>query len=128
MLKVKHQVKESDIHGLGLFALEFIPKGTIVWEFNDKIDAKITEDEFKNLTLEEQKNIIHYDYKDKRLNLYVVSGDSSVYINSSDSPNLSSHYENETDIGYSFANRDINIGEEITEDYKEYDISGKVFT
>lgn len=128
MLKVKHQVKESDIHGLGLFALEFIPKGTIVWEFNDKIDAKITEDEFKKLSLEEQKNIIHYDYKDKRLNLYVVSGDSSVYINSSDSPNLSSHYENETDIGYSFANRDINIGEEITEDYKEYDISGKVFT
>jgi len=44
MLQVKTYVKESKIHGNGLFAKEFIPKGTIIWKFDSRLDTKISEE------------------------------------------------------------------------------------
>ena len=37
-MTVKTIIKESDIHGIGLFADEFIPKGTKIWEFTPNFD------------------------------------------------------------------------------------------
>lgn len=41
MLHVKTALKESSIHGLGLFAAEPIKKDTLIWEFNPLFDKRI---------------------------------------------------------------------------------------
>lgn len=40
MLLVRAKVKPSDIHGLGLFAAEDIPKGTVVWIYDPRHDQR----------------------------------------------------------------------------------------
>lgn len=46
MLLVKTKIGPSTIQGIGLFADQFISKGTRVWEFNSDLDLEIT---FKQL-------------------------------------------------------------------------------
>ncbi len=41
MLLIKTKLDLSKIHGIGLFAGEDIPKGTIIWRFNSLIDIYI---------------------------------------------------------------------------------------
>ena len=42
MLLVKTYLDKSLIHGVGVFADEFIKKGTLMWEFNPLIDVVLT--------------------------------------------------------------------------------------
>ncbi|HEY9586021.1 MAG TPA: hypothetical protein VJJ27_00060 [Candidatus Paceibacterota bacterium] len=42
MLLIKTKVKSSKIHGLGLFADQFIPEGTEIWRFTPGFDQKFT--------------------------------------------------------------------------------------
>jgi len=42
MLLIKTYLDKSPIHGIGVFAGEFIKKGTQVWEFNPLIDIILT--------------------------------------------------------------------------------------
>ena len=49
MLVVKTKIKNSPIHGIGLFAEEFIPKGTLVWKLNKKFDLIYTKKQFNSL-------------------------------------------------------------------------------
>ena len=41
MLRVATRLAPSQIHGLGLFATEPIPAGTLVWDFDDPSDQKL---------------------------------------------------------------------------------------
>ena len=45
MLLIKTKIQESRIHGIGLFADEFIPKGTEIWKFTPGFDMKFTREE-----------------------------------------------------------------------------------
>ena len=121
MLTVKTTVKQSSIHGLGVFADQFIPKGTIVWMFKEGIDFKYTKQQFEQMNKEQQTKMTHFSYYDNNLECYILCSDNSKYVNHSDNPNLSSYYDEHYVEGYSYANRDIMIGEEITDDYYEYD-------
>ena len=49
MLTVLASAKPSPIHGVGLFADEFIPKGTIMWRFDPTFDIFFPKDEAKRL-------------------------------------------------------------------------------
>ena len=42
MLYVKTKIGQSKIHGMGLFADQFIKKGTIIWKFTPGFDLKFT--------------------------------------------------------------------------------------
>ncbi len=46
--------------GIGLFAGEFIPKGTIVWKFDEGIDMLFTDEEFSNAPETKKEQIIKY--------------------------------------------------------------------
>ena len=39
MLLVKTTLRPSEVHGLGLFADEFIPKGIAIWRFDGRADS-----------------------------------------------------------------------------------------
>jgi hypothetical protein len=49
MLMVPHYVSQSCIHGIGVFALEGISEGELVWEMVVPIDKTVSFDEFDAL-------------------------------------------------------------------------------
>lgn len=118
MMRVKTIVKESPLHGLGVYADEFIPKDTIVWEFNPLIDTVISQKQLDALPDINQKYILHYTYKTEER--YVFCGDDGKYFNHSATPNTVGK-ESPDGYGVSRASGDIQKGEELTCDYEDTD-------
>lgn len=111
MLTIKTEVKESTIAGKGIFALQFVPKGTVVsiHGFNAGV---LTQSQYQ----EEQKNNNELVIRSGvrwvgNYFLYDRVDTIESYINHSDDPSLLYH------CGISFAKRDLNIGDELTIDY-----------
>ena len=52
MLLVDARAGLSEIHGIGLIAQEFIPKGTCIWKFQEGFDLAIPEEEISIVLLE----------------------------------------------------------------------------
>ena len=52
MLKIHTYLDRSATHGIGIFAAEDIPEGTLVWEFNPRIDLTYTPEEWRALKTE----------------------------------------------------------------------------
>ena len=113
MLLVNARVGISDIHGFGLIAQEFIPKGTCIWRFRAGFDVMIAETELLSLSAPVQQQVRHYAFFDNARSVYVLSGDDGRFTNHSDEPNT------QEEGGYdSYAIRDIRAGEEITWSYR----------
>ncbi|MFH0846093.1 MAG: SET domain-containing protein [Patescibacteria group bacterium] len=119
MLIKKTEIKISDIHGLGLFAKEDIKKGEVVIEkTTEGLDLSLTEGEFSKLKKHEQDYIKHYGFKFKLTGTYYLTFDNTRFINHSGDGNITL---NEKDITV-VAKRDIKNGEEITQNYNEFDL------
>jgi len=122
MILVKTKVKESNIHGLGLFADQFIPKGTEIWRFTPGFDMKFTREQI--LALPELLQIYMYTYawKSKKSGLYCFSSDNGKYFNHSDDSNVLSEYrDGEEEEVVTTSIKDIQIGEEITDSYASFE-------
>ncbi|MBN2080179.1 MAG: SET domain-containing protein [Spirochaetes bacterium] len=121
MLLVRTRVGDAyrgDVHiGLGLFADQFIPKGTVIWRFNPVIDKVIPIGELEGLTEIERRFIDTYTYREG--DTLVLCSDDAKYVNHSRTPNTD-NYENEEG-SVTVARIDINAGEEITSDYSDFD-------
>ena len=106
-------VRYSNIHGKGVFAATFIPKGTRIVEYKgarmseDEADAKYGDDESPHtfLFLLDDQIVIDANH----------NGNSARWINHSCDPNCETNEEN----GRMFIDviRDIQSGEELTYDY-----------
>ncbi|MCC7436692.1 SET domain-containing protein [Candidatus Nomurabacteria bacterium] len=115
MLKIKNFTGRSGVHGTGLFAGEFIPKGTVTWSYDPKFDISFTQEEV-DLLPEIQKNyILYYAYLDKDINKLVLCADNQRYINHSKNTNIESTPRQD------IASRDIQEGEELLCDYNKFD-------
>src|SRR3989344_7740534 len=126
MLLVKTKIGLSKIHGIGLFADEFIPKGTVIWKYVPGFDLKFTKKEVDRLP-EIAKDFIHfYDYESDTGNC-VLCVDNARFTNHSKNPNMVDNeaigviVENTDGEGASIAFRDINPGEELTYDCEKED-------
>ena len=115
MLVVKTHIGKSEIHGLGLFAKEFISKGSLIWELNPKFDLVYTKEEFDLLPENAKNSIIFYGHFQKEEGGYVLCSDDARFFNHSETPNCKSQ------IGKTCAIKDINVNEEITDNYMEWD-------
>jgi uncharacterized protein len=113
MLLIKARVRPSTIHGLGLFAEQFIPSGTIIWRFQPGFDVAIPEDEINQLSAAAREQVLHYACYEARQRRFVLSSDDDRFSNHSDNPNTVQ------DGDTMFACRDIVCGEEITCSYHE---------
>lgn len=112
MNTIKTYPDKSQIHGIGLFAAEFIPKGTLVWQFNPLLDKMWTKEEYQNLNVPPCVRFflkIYTYYDESRV---VLCGDNARFTNHSENPNCEAQ-----DFLKSVAIRDIAIGEEMTENY-----------
>lgn len=113
MLLVKARVGMSAISGFGLIAREFVPRGTIVWQFVAGFDLEIPEDALSALSPSAREQVLHYAeyFPDERK--FRLSSDDDRFCNHSDNPNLvTCNHE-------MVAAHDIQVGDEITVDYRE---------
>ncbi len=119
MLLVTTTVKNSPINGLGLFADQFIPKGTITWRFNPRFDLYFDPKDVEEMP-EFQKNlIVHFAYLSKKSGKYVYSIDNTRFTNHSSNPTIDNTTVLERDVEVcGVAKKDIQIGEELTIDYR----------
>lgn len=116
MFTVKTRLEISKINGIGVFADEFIAKGTIVWKYQENFDITLDKKEFNNLPKIAQDYIIHYNYYNENEGGYILCGDNAKFTNHSITPNIEKLNNLETiDI------KDIKIGYEITENYFVFD-------
>ncbi|MBY0112938.1 MAG: SET domain-containing protein [Phycisphaerales bacterium] len=118
MLMVRARVAPSDLHGLGLFAAEFVPRGTVVWTFVAGFDRTFTRDQLLELPTHVREQVLFYcdgDF-DPATGVHTLSGDDARFTNHSDQPNTA----NAPDGISTVAIRDIQAGEEITWDYRSF--------
>lgn len=118
MLKVKTHIKESAIAGFGLFASEFISKGTIIWQLNPIVDKIIDPGELVHLDELERKFVDTYGYLEN--GKIILCSDNGRYVNHSKTPNTYDHIDKVLG-SVSVADRDIEMNEEIVSDYESFD-------
>jgi uncharacterized protein len=116
MLLIRAKVKKSKIQGVGLFAAQFVSKGTKTWKLNPKVDLVITASEYKKLPKIFRKNIDDHIYQCKFTKKWIFCTDDARFMNHSSNPNI------KTVRGmYDVSLRDINEGEELTVDYDVFE-------
>ena len=120
MLLIESYLDKSPIHGFGIFSSEFIPKGTMVWEFTPGLDLEWTENEFKNLPEKVKKYILHYGWLDPVTRMHRFPFDHDRFINWSNNPNVGGTSDS------IFALRDIQKGEELTFPFEEDALSFRI--
>lgn len=118
MLFVKTYLDNSPIHGIGLFANEFIPKGTIIWKFMPGFDRLLKEKRVSKLPQCTRNWLARYSYP--VTTHFLVCMDDARFFNHSDEPNT-------IDVGkkITIAKKDIHLGEELTCDYFALDPHAK---
>ncbi len=119
MLLVKTYLDRSAIHGIGLFAAERIPKGTVVWRLSPAIDVQLRAADLERLHPAAREQIEKYTYLDRVLGTYVLCGDDARFFNHSDTPSCLDYPDEQG--GTTVAARDIEPGEELTSDYATFD-------
>lgn len=123
MLKVKTRLKMSTIPdaGLGLFAEEFIPKGTLIWELDINIDRLISKIEFEKMDEVYKKFITTYGFTTEDYPFIILCADNARFVNHSVPGNMIGGEKKFSSMEQSFAVRDIHPGEEILENYSIFD-------
>jgi hypothetical protein len=96
--------------GWGVVATKLIPKGTITWIF-DPLDQVFTPDDIRKLDPIYKDKLHTYTYRDNEGN-FVLCWDNARFVNHSFNSSCMS-----TAYNFEVAVRDINPGEELTDDY-----------
>lgn len=118
MMFVRTYVAPSEIEGLGLFATEFIRRGTPMQMDNPIFDIVLTPAQVNALIPIAQDHVAKYAWTDDR-GLKHIGVDNDRFVNHSDDPNmgvLNGDAESISEI--CIALRDIEADEEITEIYR----------
>jgi uncharacterized protein len=106
----------NEVIGYGVVAKKFIPMGTITW-VQDELDRVLSASEVENMHPEMQEQLEKFSFRNNKGEL-VLCWDQAKYVNHSFNANcLSSAYDFEVAI------RDIEPGEQLTDDYGYLNIS-----
>lgn len=121
MLMVKTKLGPSSIAGIGLFADENIPAGTVTWRFVPGFDQLFSEEEVASLPEPARSELLNYTYKHPQTGQYVYCLDNARFMNHADDANTRGVHEAGQIEGYDVATRDIAKGEELTCNYFTFD-------
>ncbi len=121
MFLIRTEIRPSKIHGLGCFSLEDVKKGQRLWVFDSRIDTRFEVSEISSLPSAAVAFVKTYGYQEfvEGKRVVTLCGDNAKYINHSDDPNvITSQQEKDFEI----AARDIGVGEELTSNYRVFDL------
>ena len=114
MLMVETELRPSPIHGIGVFLLQPVSKGELIWRFDSRIDRVYTEEELAGLPEHMQRFLRTYSTWHEPTTLWVLCGDNARHFNHSERPTTVS---NAISFGEDRAAADLAIGAELTSDY-----------
>ena len=107
MMLVRNYVGKSSIDGFGVFAGEFIPKGTMVWEFTEGCDQVYSDELLAALLPVQREVILHYGYVEPGMEGVVLCCDNARHFNYALDPNCGPGGEMKAGTISTFAMRDI---------------------
>ena len=119
MIHIPYKLKESGLHGIGLFTDVQIPKGSLVYTASPLLDLNITQLQFDSLNESEKKEVLWWGFFDEPSQMWHVDFDVSKFINHSADANVTQ--DSTHDDAYLVAVRDILAGEELTQNYLEFE-------
>lgn len=119
MIHIAYKLKSSDLHGVGLFANENIKQGQLVYTASPLLDLNITQEQFASLNQKEKDEILWWGFFDQPSQMWHVDFDVSKFINHS--YNATVTQDQNHDEAYLIASRDIQSGEELTQNYLEFE-------
>lgn len=118
MFKVPTYLAPSPIHGIGVYTAVAVPAGAVLWEYDPPVDLEIPPDEMASIPEPHQARLRHFSYMDES-GVYILCGDNARFMNHSEEPNCD-------DTGHvTRAARDIAAGEELTCDYRAFDMESR---
>ena len=118
MLLVKTHLGKSSKHGIGLFADQFISKGTVTWEYTPWFDISYTQEEIGKMSEPAREQVLWYAYFDPKINKLILPSDDQRFINHSAT---SEHITIESTPDQDVAIRDIQPEEELLCDYYKFE-------
>lgn len=116
MLLVETFIECTSLKGVGLFAKEFIKRGTTYWVRNESFDRVFTQERLSSLDGFAIRYIEKYGFLETSGDWYLCN-DNARFSNHSYDSNSENHCDALGIVQYCTASRDINIGEEILCDY-----------
>lgn len=115
MLTVATRLGYSDVHGFGLFAESPINKGDLIWEYSEGFDLYVSLNDFEKM----QPNMREFFARYGSLSIdqyYLMCLDNARFMNHSDDACIATVRDK------CYAKRFIQIAEELTCDYREFDV------
>ncbi len=119
MMLVPTYLDKSPIHGIGIFASEFIPSGRTVWEFTPGMDQVFSESDLARLLPLQRETVLFYGYIEPGRDGVVLCCDNARHFNLLQSPNCGSGADDVGGYISTVALRDIAAGEELTYPFEE---------
>lgn len=119
MIHIKYKLEASPLHGVGMFAAEDIAKGALIYTPSPLLDVNLTEEQFDSLDPREQEEVRWWGFFDRTSQKWHVDFDVTHFINHAVDAIVTqdeSHAE-----AYLVAARDIRAGEELTQNYLEFE-------
>lgn len=114
MMRIKSYLAASPLHGVGCFAAENVSAGTLVWQFDPKLDRELLPNEIGAVPETATAFLKSHAWKSPSGTILVCL-DSGGYFNHSNTPNTCMSED-----GYQcLAIKDIVTGEELTTNYIE---------
>ncbi len=115
MFHVKIKIKESHLHGLGLYADEDIKQHQKIFTESPNLALYFSAEQFLSLPENDKALVKHYGFFDIQKNQWHLSFEDIRFCNHSSNSSIT--LSNDSLI----AKRDIHQGEELTQDYSEFE-------
>jgi SET domain-containing protein len=119
MIHIQYKLDKSKYHGIGLFADQNIKKGQLIYTASPTLDLNITKEQFDSLNEVEQKEVKYWGFWIEQDKVWHVDFDVSKFINHSLDATVTQDLTKED--AYLVATRDIKTGEELTQNYLEFE-------
>lgn len=119
MILIDYEIKSSPIHGAGMFTKQTIKKGEVIAVASPELDVDISVETFNKLQQREKDEILYWGFYDAPRGVYHVDFDNTKFINHDKNGNITQDLEHLE--MYLVANRDIKNGEELLQNYLEFE-------
>ena len=119
MIHVKYRLDKSQKHGVGLFADQDISKDSLIYTPSPLLDVNLTQGQFDSLDDKEKQEIQYWGFFDEPSQKWHVDFDVSHFINHAYDASVTQ--DPAFTEAHLIAVRDIKKGEELTQNYLEFE-------